>query len=273
VPPQSPRARPLLSPSATSSFSELVASSGGRLGIAVAPLGRGPIQVLGDETSGHAWSTIKVPVLVTLIRERGGRSGLSAQESTWARLALTESNNQAAIGLFSALERVHHGLVGASDAVQQTLRRAGDDTTEVNTSPNRSGFTTFGQTLWSAEAATRFYRALARGCLVSRTDTAYVLGLMSEVAPDQRWGMGQVALGGAAISFKGGWGPENGGAYLVRQSAIVGSGNQGYAVSMLAQPTNRDGSYGQGAGLVSRAAKWVARHVNGRLERPPAYCR
>jgi hypothetical protein len=266
-------AKPLLSLDAAADFAALRASSGGRLGIAVAPLGRGPLQVLGDLASGHAWSTMKVPVLVTLLGERGGQGGLSTQESTWARSALTESNNQAATGLFSALERVYNGLVGASEAVQQILRRAGDDTTEVNTSPNRSGFTTFGQTLWSADAATRFYRALARGCLLSPADTAYVLALMSEVAPDQRWGMGEANLDGAALSFKGGWGPENGGAYLVRQTAVVGSRNRGYTVSILAQPTSSDGSYAQGARLVSRAADWVARHVNPRLERPLAYCR
>jgi hypothetical protein len=215
---------------------------------------------------------MKVPVLVTLLSERGGRAGLSAQESTWARSALTESNNPAAIGLFSALERAHNGLVGASEAIQQTLRRAGDHTTEVNTAHNRSGFTTFGQTLWSAEAATRFFRALARGCVLSTADTAYVLGLLSEVTPDQRWGMGQANVDGAALSFKGGWGPENGGAYLVRQSAIVGSRNRGYVVSILAQPTSDGGSYTQGAGLVSRAAEWVARHVNPRLGRRSAAC-
>jgi hypothetical protein len=85
-------ATPLLSPV---DFAQLRSSSRGRLGIA-APLGRGPVQVLGDLATGHAWSTMKVSVLVTLLRERGGQGGLSTQESTWARSALTESNNQAA---------------------------------------------------------------------------------------------------------------------------------------------------------------------------------
>lgn len=265
--------RPLLSANIGVSYSQLTSAFGGSLGISVAPLGRGPIQLLGSLTSGHAWSTMKVPVLVTLLSERGGQPGLSSQEATWARLALTQSNNQAAIGLFSALEQSHHGLFGASAAVQQTLRHAGDNATEVNTAPNTAGFTTFGQTLWSADASTRFYRALARGCLLSMTDTEYVLGLMSEVTGDQRWGMGQADLGGVPLSFKGGWGPENGGPYIVRQTVIVGSGNHGYVASILAQSTSAgSSSFQQATGIATQATRWIAEHLSPRAARPVAAC-
>src|SRR5438093_10161440 len=37
------------------------------------------------------------------------------------------------------------------------------------------------------------------------------------------------------LGFKGGWGPESGGGYLVRQTAIVESGGHGYVLSMIAR--------------------------------------
>jgi len=260
---------PLVSAEASTSFSALTASAGGRLGIAVAPLGTGPVRALGSLSSGHAWSAMKVPVLVTLLAERGGR-GLSAEQQASARRAVTQSDNQAAIDLFGALQQTHHGLIGASAAVQQTLRRAGDPVTHVNTEPNAGGFTTFGQTTWSAQASTIFYRSLARGCLLSPTDTAYVLDLMARVTGDQRWGMGQADLHGAPLSFKGGWGPEDGGPYLARQTAIVGSGARGYVVSLLA--ISQTGTFEGATRMLTSAGRWVGRHLDPRLRRPPATC-
>lgn len=252
-------------------FVQLQARLGARIGIAIAPLGQGSTQILGDLPTGHAWSAIKVPILVTLLRERGGPGGLSPQEATWARLALTQSDNQAALGLFGSLERSHGGLTGASEDVQQTLRRAGDMQTAVNTAPAPSGFSTFGQTLWSAAASTDFYRALARGCLLPAAGTQYVLGLMSEVVGDQRWGMGSVDLN-APLAFKGGWGPENGGPYLVRQTAIVGSGNRGYVVSILAQATSAGDSFAAGTADVTDVARWISERVDPGLRGPSPSC-
>jgi hypothetical protein len=221
---------------------------------------------MGSLITGHAWSAIKVPLLVTLLRDRGSQGQLTSQERSWAQLALTQSDNQAAIGMFSSLERAHGGLVGASAAVQQTLRRAGDPITEVNTAPNSGGFTTFGQTVWSGRAATLFYRSLARGCLLAPTDTRYVLNLMSQVAGDQRWGMGQVNVRGRPVAFKGGWGPETGGRYLVRQSAIVGAGARGYVVTILAE--SGVGSFETGTQALTALARWVAGHIDPALSRP-----
>lgn len=268
-PERRPTVKPLLPSGAGASFRRMAASSGGSVGVAVAPLGRGSIRVLGDLPSGHAWSVMKVPVLVTLIADRGGVDGLSAQEQEWARAALTESDNDAAKAMFAELESEHGGLEGASDALEQTLRAAGDQTTEINTAPNSGGFTTFGQTDWSAEESARFFRALAAGCLLDDAGSEYVVGLMGDVVGGQRWGMGQVGLDGADVAFKAGWGPEDGGPYLVRQSAIVGSGRRGYVVSIVAQG---GGSFESGIAVVNAAAEWVADNIDPRLRRPALQC-
>ena len=80
--------------------------------------------------------------------------------------------------------------------------------------------------------------------------------LMREVEPDQRWGAGSGGFPSSlSLGFKGGWGPEADGRYLVRQTAIVGSGDQGYVFSMLAKPSN--GEFATGTELLTDIAGWV----------------
>ena len=157
------------------------------------------------------------------------------------------------------MEASDGGLDGASAAVQDTLRAAGDSSTTVNTAPNSGGFTTWGQTEWSASGAVTFYRALAAGCLLSAPDTRYVLGLMQGVESDQRWGAGSAGYATSVpVAFKGGWGPEDGGGYLVRQSAIVATpSGRGWVLTYLAKPS--DGSFGTGTQMLSSLAAWAAR--------------
>ena len=246
---------------ARASFDALAATLPGRVGMAVAPLGEGPVTLLGQLQAGHAWSTMKVPVLATLMAddERTGQA-LSAAERQDAQLGLEQSDNAAAEALFGELEAGHGGLVGASQAVQATLARAGDTATVVNTAPNDQGFTTWGQSIWSNSGEVAFYRALAEGCLLSRSDTGYVLGLMENVISAQRWGAGAAGYPpGLALAFKAGWGPEATGGYLVRQSAIVGSGNRGYVMSLLALPAS--GSFTDGVSLIDALARWARGHL------------
>ena len=270
----SPRPAPgsvtLTSPQTSGSFAQFSATQPGQVGVAIAPLGDGPVQTFGALQAGHAWSTMKVPVLTTLLSglERSGGQ-LSSSEGQDATLALQQSDNEAAQALFNVLESTDGGLTGASVAVQDALRGAGDASTDINTQANAGGFTTWGQSLWSAAGEVAFYRALARGCLLSAPDTQYVLGLMSEVTPSQRWGAGSAGLP-APLMFKGGWGPENGGGYLVRQTAIVGSGDRGWVFSMLALPS--DGAFGTGTQMLSAAASWVARAFPAQATFPPASC-
>ena len=257
---------------AAASFAALQARLGGQVGLAVAPLGAGQIQTFGSFQIGHAWSTMKVPVLTTLLLdyEQDGQV-LSPQGHADAALALEQSDNAAAEALFSVLEQIHGGLVGASAAVQQTLALAGDQTTTINTAPNDQGFTTWGQSEWSTSAEVTFYRALARGCLLGPHDTSYVLSLMSNVISSQRWGAGAAGYPSTVpVAFKAGWGPENGGGYLVRQTAIIGSGQHGYVVSMLARPSS--GSFADGISLVTALATWAREHFSSDAATAPASC-
>jgi hypothetical protein len=255
----------------SSSFAGLQAQLGGSVGLAVAPLGAGPIQTFGRVQTAHAWSTSKVPVLVTLLatEKQRGRE-LSADDRDNATLALTESDNAAVEALFSSLEQLRGGLVPASEAIEGMFRRAGDQTAVVNTAPNDEGFTTYGQSEWSLRDEIIFYRALARGCLVDSTDTDYVLGLMRDVIPSQRWGAGSAGYPSSAdVKFKGGWGPVDG-AYQVRQTAIIGSGNQGYTMSMIALPAS--GSFTDGTNMLTAIAAWARQHFDVGARQPTVGC-
>jgi hypothetical protein len=269
--PSHPRAPSIPAPAVASSFAALEARLSGPVGLAVAPLGVGPIRAFGRAQIAHAWSTSKVPVLVTLLandEQRG--TGLDSTERENATRALTESDNAAVEALFSSLERLRGGLVPASESIQAMFRKAGDSSAIVNTAPNDEGFTTYGQSEWSLRDEIIFYRALARGCLLDADDTGYVLGLMSNVTPSQRWGAGSAGYPGSVnVQFKGGWGPVDG-AYQVRQTAIIGSGSQGYVLSMLALPAS--GSFSDGTNMLTALATWARRHFDLAARQRPHGC-
>jgi hypothetical protein len=149
---------------------------------------------------------MKVPVVVACIAS--GRPDWEDIE-----LAITRSDNGAALRLWQQ-------LADGPAAVEALLRRAGDTETVVEREPDPRGWSPFGRTVWTLEAAATFYRALARGELLGASDTNRILDAMGRVVPEQRWGLGRLP----GIRFKGGWGPneEAGGGYEVVQVGIAG---------------------------------------------------
>jgi hypothetical protein len=251
-----PVAHSALPSGATASFARLSSTLPGRVELAVVPLGAGSAQVLGADTPAHGWSTTKVPVLVALLKARGAQ-GLSASEQLLAHSAITESNNESILDLFGDLERVRGGLVGASAYTQELFSSSGDNETVVATAPPPPGaVTTFGQTEWRPSEAVKFFRALGNDCLLSPTQTSYVLNLMENVEPSESWGLG--SAGFSSVAFKGGWGPEASGAYLVRQSGIVDVGSsRGVAVSIVAFPPAGSSSFSAGTQMLTETAVWL----------------
>jgi hypothetical protein len=242
------------------SFAALEAGISGSIGLAVTPLGSAPIHTYGQLQVGHAWSSMKVPIIVTLMRE----GTLSGEEEAWARSAVTASDNEAAAALFDQIENAQGGLNGASLAVQETLALAGDTSTQVATAPPPPGaVSTWGQTEWSLSGSVAFYRALACGALVDGAQSSYVLGLMEEVISEQQWGLGQASFpSGSSVAFKAGWGPEaETGGYLVRQAGVVRTGSSGLVVTMMAEDSA--GSFEAGVADVDQIASWVSDHYQG----------
>ncbi len=225
----------------------------GRVSVSIQPLGRGPVVVLGGDPNMQGMSTTKVLVLAALLRDRGGLTGLAPTDKTLAREAITQSDNQAILDLFSVLERDRGGLGPASVYMTRLLREAGDLHTNVTTAPPPRGYaTTFGQTRWSPSAEVRFYRFLALGCLLPRADTAYILALMRGIEPSERWGLGEAGF--RSPEFKGGWGPLEDGQYGVRQTGIVGAGRSAVVVSIAVDPAV---TFAEGTAIATEVGRWL----------------
>lgn len=224
---------------------------GDRASLAVMPLDGGdPVAVVGHGQP-YAWSTIKVLIAGTVTAESGGPQGLTAEQRSRIRAALSVSDNAAAASLHAQLVQQHGGVGGAAEAMTAVLRGAGDASTVVQTLP-RAGFSSYGQTLWGVGEQARFAGSLYRGCLYDERSTAFLLDEMGHVAPDQRWGLGRTGASG----FKGGWGPDPDGTFLVRQFgfATAPDGNP-YAVVLAVRSS--DGTFTSATRMVSGMAEWV----------------
>jgi hypothetical protein len=232
------------------------------VGVAVRPLDRRPPLMIGPQQVGPAWSTMKVPVIIARYQLARQLTQPSSTLSERVYLAITESDNDAVNSLFEEMVSAEGGVVPASRYVQKLLEQAGDEETVVNTVPPPSGFSTFGQTPWTLSRGTLFYSALARGCLDPRDESRAVLRLMGEVVPSQSWGLGQAQFQGATrVLFKGGWGPNPSGRYLVRQFGIVETaGGGGLSVGLMDAPA--DGSFESGVSTLDRLADAVAQSAH-----------
>lgn len=250
-----PSAGPIESSADSSSFEELAASLGGQVGATIGPPGSGSVLSLGNLSSGSAWSTSKVPISLRVLEDASGPAGLSPIQAEEMSRAITLSDNEAAASLFADLESSHGGIEGASAAVGEILREAGDSTTQISTQ-GRSGFSSYGQTEWSLANQHLFMSKLAGRCIGSPESDDYVLGLMGEVSSDP-WGLGSAGL---PALWKGGWGPGLDGAYLVRQMGVLLVGDRGAVVTLAAIPS--DGQFATGQSMATAIAQWLAKRAS-----------
>ncbi|HEV7784234.1 MAG TPA: hypothetical protein VGQ28_02790 [Thermoanaerobaculia bacterium] len=253
-----------VSQSSLTGFRELEQTLPGEIGVAIGPPGSGPAASTGTLRSGSAWSTSKVPVVMRVLAEAGGPSGLSSSQQDEVRRALTLSDNEAALALFGDLERAHRGPLGAASAVDEVLREAGDESTQVS-SRGRDGFTPFGQTEWPLDQQELFMSRLAAGCIGSPESTEYVLGLMGEVTSDS-WGLGSAGL---PARWKGGWGPGTDGRYLARQMGVLDVGGKEAVVALAVLPD--DGQFATAESMATSVAKWLAQRAP-EFAAPPGGC-
>lgn len=231
-------------------------TTGATVGIAVVPVvgvgGTAPAPIdAGTITSGPAWSLAKVPLVLAV----DASAGRDAQTDQWARAAITASDNAAADQLYGSLGDAVH----ASAAVQRELSRHGDPVTQVPAMQRRQGFSVIGQTVWTLADSARFTATLP-----CSGDATHVLALMGQVEAGQRWGLGHVpaAAGTAPPRFKGGWGPDLKGDYLVRQMGIVDLGGHRWVAVSLAAVAS-DGAFESGTTVLSAVARGLPQALAG----------
>lgn len=222
-------------------FQEFSDALGAQVGLAYAPVdNREQVTTLGTWSSGPAWSTIKVPLSLALLRQQDTRTVSDSMRS-----AITASDNDAAERIWQALGAHETAAV----KVQSVLAEAGKPVPEVPSEVTRPGFSVFGQTRWSLSDQVRF---LAYAACDPRDKP--VLDLMGEVIDSQRWGLGTMAN----TKFKGGWGPGRDGSYLVRQYGLLTVAGGQIAVAIAAVAGS--GGFGEGTAVLSQVASWLQNH-------------
>ncbi|MDN5717932.1 MAG: hypothetical protein L0G89_11940 [Janibacter sp.] len=234
-------------PSSTTRPTRALARSVGRvvaehpeadIAIAWAPVGTtGKVQVVGDAQPLIAWSTIKVPLSLAVVRAgHGERMGADIDR------ALTASDNEAAGRLWTDLG----GGGTAAAAVEEQLQRGRDRRTGVPPQVTVVGFSPFGQATWRLTDQTRFTAALP--CLAGSTS---IVDAMGRVVDGQRWGLG--GLDGAR--YKGGWGSTPRG-YVVRQLGIVPGTKGDTAVTLQV----RSGTHEEGTAIADELTRALRAH-------------
>lgn len=230
-----------LAPDVAASFANLEQRTDAVIGVALTPLGGGPVTHLGQWYSGPAWSTSKVPLVLAALRSQAEPTISSTMTA-----AIETSDNDSAEALWAALG----DPTIAAHRVEEVLRDSGDHTT-VQSQRIRSGFSAFGQTIWSLDDQASF---LSHAACDSRTRP--VLQLMSHISAGQRWGLGTLD----EAKFKGGWGPSPAGSYLVRQFGIVPTPHGDTVVAIAAEPSS--GSFDAGTAALTSIASWLDAHLD-----------
>ncbi|MFE3194728.1 hypothetical protein ACFXHA_37390 [Nocardia sp. NPDC059240] len=212
----------------------------GKVGLAVLPVGGDKVVALGDWTSGPGWSTMKVPLTLAALRKNPGNQVAAVN-------AIEYSDNTAADTLWQSLGSPE----AAAQAVQDVLREGGDGETTVPAARTRPDYSAFGQADWSLANQLKFTAKLP--CL---PQSDVVTSLMGKISSGQRWGLG--TLDGAV--FKGGWGPDPSGNYLVRQLGLLPVAGGQIAIAIATQPNS--GSFDDGTAILTKIATLIGKHLD-----------
>ncbi|WP_308166691.1 hypothetical protein [Nocardia albiluteola] len=221
-------------------FATLLPTLGGHAGMAIMAVGGNVVATMGDWKTGPAWSTMKIPLALATLHSD------SNTPSYELSAAITESDNSAADQLWQSLGTPDQ----AAAQIAAILRQGGDTTTQVPANRARSDYSAFGQATWALTDQVRFASRLP--CL---PNAGTVTDLMGKVVSSQQWGLGHVDN----ASYKGGWGPDQAGNYLVRQLGLVQTPNGQMAVAVAAQANS--GGLDDGEAMLTKIAPLIVKHL------------
>jgi beta-lactamase class A len=136
-------------------------------------------------------SVIKVTILSALLLKEGGPSHLTAAQRTLAQEMITASDDDAATALWDEV-----GMSG----MQTFLNKAGMRHTVLNAA--------WGLTeLTAHDEMTLLHHLTASNKVLGKNSRKYVLTLMADVIPSQRWGVSADAPSDVTVHIKNGWLP------------------------------------------------------------------
>ncbi len=162
------------------------------VGLAVADARDGLTCDLRSTWHFDAASVIKVTIISALLLKEGGPSKLTSEQRELAWEMITQSDDDAATALWND--------VGGVPGMQVFLNKAGMTHTELSYS--------WGLTLLTAQDELRLLDVLVYpGKVLSTASRLYVLYLMKNVTPSQRWGVPDGAPKDVTVHVKNGWLP------------------------------------------------------------------
>ncbi len=172
----------------------------------------------GDVTTVMG-STAKVPILLTLLRLAEGQDRtLTDDELDMATEMIEESNNDDAQSLYE--EVTQDGVTDYLNSIGVTGITMNDD---------------FGWSTTTPLAMAQLLDGLRTGSIVNATDQAFALNLMSNIDPEQQFGVGETAPSGATYAMKDGWVVAPDGTWTNGSVGIVTTPKHTYIIAVYAQ--------------------------------------
>jgi len=207
----------------------------GAVGVAVVVPDRGVVYTCGGDERFALDSLMKVPILAAELHraQQQGRA-LTDHEQYLLQVMITVSDNDATMELWDDL--------GGGTALHTYLDSIGLPLIQ----PDPYGY--WGDSQASARDVALLLAKLSWGDILDPSSRDVALSLLSDVVPEQRWG---VTAGlpaempqGTVIGVKNGWYPEDDGWSMNTAGLILpGDNRSGYAIAVLtsAQPTFESG--------------------------------
>jgi beta-lactamase class A len=231
------------------------------VGLAVADARDGLTCKLHWASHFDAASVIKVTIISALLLKEGGPSGLTSEQRSLAWLMITQSDDDAATALWND--------VGGVTGMQVFLNKAGMSHTDLNYA--------WGLTLLTAQDELRLLDLLVfPNKVLSTASRVYVLYLMKNVTPSQRWGVPAGAPKDITVHVKNGWLPYpdtnlNADDWHINSIGTFNAHDINYEIVIL---TDGEQSEGYGIDTVQAAAEVINKDVaadpaeNSRLYAP-----
>ena len=183
----------------SSSVTSYLVGRAGRVLAAVYDLNTGKTWTLGSGSPQATGSLVKVEILQALLKRRP--FGLSAADQARARSMIEHNVNAPATVLWNKIGRAaglrsYNALVGLQQTTPSTCLVC-------------AGFAWPGWGLTTTTPADQLLllKQLVNGTLLSSADRSYVLSLMENVEPDQRWGISAGVPPGVRVALKSAWVP------------------------------------------------------------------
>jgi len=207
---------------------------------------------LHENTHFYSASVIKVTILSALLLKEHGPSHLTKRQRNLAYLMITQSSNNAATALWQD--------VGMTD-MQQFLNKAGMRHTVLNEAWGLTDIT-------ASDELTLLHLLSYPGSVLGKNSRAYVLRLMAEVIPAERWGVPAGAPSDVTVHVKNGWLPYPGaGDWRINSIGAFTGKDINYQIVVLTGPP---ASGGQSESYGIQTIQAVAEVINRELAGSPA---